>query len=189
LKKLIRHDSHNAITQAYDVLEKGGIIAYPTDTLYGLGCNSKNEIAIKKLNKIKNRSGPMSVIAPNKKTAISWMVIKNNQKYIIEDKLKNGNTIIIPVKKNICSSLITGNHNSLGIRIPKNSFCKKLSNLFPNPITSTSVNRTGKIPLTNSNDIYREFYEEIDLIIDNGVIDGIGSKIFLFKNGSWEQLR
>ena len=124
MKKLIKYDSYSAITIAYDVLKKGGIIAYPTDTLYGLGCNAKNINAIKNLNKIKNRSGPMSVIAPDKKTAISWMELKNNEKNIVKNKLNNGNTVIVPVKKNICSSLITGDNNSLGIRIPENSFAK-----------------------------------------------------------------
>ncbi len=189
MRKLIKYDSHNAIAIASDILKKGGIIAYPTDTLYGLGCNAKNVIAIKKLNKIKNRSGPMSVIATNKKTAISWMAIKNDEKNIVKNKLINGNTVIVPVKKNICSKLITGNNHSLGIRIPKHSFCQKLTNFFPDPITSTSVNKTGGKPLTNSNDIFTEFSKEIDLIIDGGVLNGTGSKIFLFNNGSWEKLR
>ena len=71
MKKLIKSSAPNAILEACDVLNKGGIIAYPTDTLYGLGCDSKNEKSIKKLNKIKNRSGPISVIAPNRSTAFN----------------------------------------------------------------------------------------------------------------------
>ena len=189
MKKLIKYDSYSAITIANDVLTKGGIIAYPTDTLYGLGCNAKNVSAIKNLNKIKNRSGPMSVIAPDKKTAISWMELKNNEKNIVKNKLNNGNTVIVPVKKHICSSLITGDNNSLGIRIPENSFCQKLTNLFPGPITSTSVNKTGEKPLTNAKDIFTEFSKQIDLIIDSGVINGTGSKILLYNRGSWKRLR
>ena len=61
--------------------------------------------------------------------------------------------------------------------------------MFPNPITSTSVNRTGQKPLTNPDDISNEFKSDIDLIIDDGIINGIGSKIFLFENGSWKKLR
>ena len=54
---------------------------YPTDTLlYGLGCDSKNEASIRKINKLKGRSGPISVIAPNKKTAIGWMCLKEIKK-------------------------------------------------------------------------------------------------------------
>ena len=187
--KLIKNNTPNAVLEACKVLSKGGIIAYPTDTLYGLGCDSKNERAITKLNKIKNRSGPISVIAPNRGTAINWISIKKNEKKTIKNKLKKGNTVIAQVKNNICSNLIVGNENTLGIRIPEHLFCKKLSELFPNPITSTSVNRTGEKPLTKPDDILNEFKKDIDLVIDDGIINGTGSKIFLFKNGFWKQLR
>ena len=189
MKKLIKSSAPNAVLEACNVLNKGGIIAYPTDTLYGLGCDSKNEKSIKKLNKIKNRSGPISVIAPNKSTAIDWMFVKKNHKATIKNKLKNGNTVIAPIKNNICSNLIAGNENTVGVRVPNHLFCKELSKLFQNPITSTSVNRTGKKPHTKPDDILNEFKDDIDLIIDDGIINGAGSKIFLFENGSWEQLR
>ena len=189
MKKLIKSSAPNAVLDACNVLNKGGIIAYPTDTLYGLGCDSKNEESIKKLNKIKNRSGPISVIAPNKNTAIDWMSINKNDKASVKNKLKNGNTVIAPIKNDICSNLIVGNKNTVGIRVPNHLFCTKLSKVFPNPITSTSVNRTGEKPLTKIDDILNEFKRDIDLIIDEGIINGVGSQIFLFKNGSWKQLR
>ena len=150
-----------------------------------MGCDSKNEKSIKKLNKIKNRSGPISIIAPNRTTAIDWMFVKKNHKAAIKNKLKNGNTVIAPIKNNICSYLIAGDKNTVGIRVPDHLFCNK----FPHPITSTSVNRTGEKPLTKPDDISNEFISDIDLIIDDGIINGVGSKIFLFENGSWEQLR
>ena len=189
MKKLIKINAPNVVLEACNILNEGGIIAYPTDTLYGLGCDSKNKKAIKKLNKIKDRSGPISVIAPNRKTAIDWMFIKENEKKTIKNKLKNGNTVITQVKNNICSNLIVGNGNTLGIRIPNHLFCKKLSKLFQNPITSTSANRNGEKPLTQPDDILNEFKKDIDLVIDDGIIHGTGSKIFLFKNGFWKQLR
>ena len=71
MNKLIHCNNSEAIKKTCQVLQKGGIIIYPTDTIYGLGCDAKNETAIKKINKIKNRIGPMSVIAPNKKTALA----------------------------------------------------------------------------------------------------------------------
>ena len=187
--RIIKYNSPSAVLQACDVLCKGGIIVYPTDTVYGLGCDSKNETAIKRLNKIKSRSGPISVIAPDKKIAMAWMSIKKNQIKSIKNKLKNGNTVIVPAKRNICSELIMGKGNSLGIRIPENHFCKMLSSLYLNPITSTSVNRTGKSPLTKPDDIRNEFKYDLDLIIDNGTINGSASKVFLFKDHVWEQLR
>ena len=187
--KLIKINSSNAALEACDVMHRGGIIAYPTDTIYGFGCDSKNEAAIRKLNKLKNRSGPISVIAPNRKTAIDWMNIKVHQKNRIKKKLINGTTVIAIAKKNICSSLIMGSGNTLGIRIPKHNFCKEISSLFPNPITSTSANISGKNPCIRAEDILKEFQDSIDLIIDGGIINGSGSKIFLLDNDVWKQLR
>lgn len=187
--KLIKINSPNAALQACEVLYKGGIIAYPTDTIYGFGCDSKNEASIKKLNKLKNRSGPISVMAPDRKTAIGWMSIRVNHKSKIKSKLINGNTVIATVKKNICSNLIMGEGGTLGIRIPEHDFCRELSSLFPNPITSTSANINGKSPLIKVEDILDEFGNSIDLIIDGGIIKGFGSKIFLLDDDVWKRLR
>ena len=187
--KLVKINSPDAALQACDVMYKGGIIAYPTDTIYGFGCDSKNETAIKKINKLKNRSGPISVIAPDRKTAINWMSVKRNQKDEVRKKLVNGNTVIVTAKPKVCSNLIMGSGSTLGIRIPKHDFCKELSILFPNPITSTSANINGEDPHTSAKDISKEFEDRIDLIIDGGFISGSGSKIFLLNNDVWKQLR
>ena len=67
----------NSITKACSVLKDGGIIVYPTDTIYGFGCDGKNDDAIKKLNTIKNRSGPISVLCPNINKALEWRKVLN----------------------------------------------------------------------------------------------------------------
>ena len=82
-----------------------------------------------------------------------------------------------------------GNGSTLGVRIPKHDFCRELSSLFPNPITSTSANVNGNRPHIRAEDILNEFDNGIDLIIDGGMINGSGSKIFLLDNDIWKQLR
>ena len=187
--KRIQYDSGYSLSKACDVLDNNGIIVYPTDTVYGFGCNANNDIAIKKLNKIKNRTGPMSVIAPNIEIASNWMDISSQYIPEAENIIGKTHTIIVPVKKNICSSLIKGDNNSLGIRIPSHPFCKKIALAYSSPITTTSVNRKGKEPLTDPEEIKNEFYNEIDLIIEDGVIEGAASKIYLFQNENWKILR
>lgn len=108
---------------------------------------------------------------------------------MISKKLGSASTIIAPVKKGIVSKLIMGEKNSLGIRIPKNNFCYQLSNSYPSPITTTSVNRTGQPPLTNPNQIQNEFGNKIDLIINAGIIEGKSSKIYLFHKNKLKQIR
>ena len=180
--KIIYWGNETAVGMACSVLKNGGVIVYPTDTLYGFGCDAKNESAIEKINTIKGRIAPMSVLAPNIKIAAKWMNIPKHDKNIILEKLGGSTTIIVPVKFGITSPSITGDNDTLGLRIPDHKFCQKLSEAYPNPITTTSVNRTKQKPLTNPEKILSEFTREIDLIIDDGIIEGSGSTIYNFQD-------
>ena len=180
--KIIYWKNETAVELACSVLKNGGVIVYPTDTLYGFGCDAKNESAIKKINTIKGRKTPMSVLAPNKEIAAKWMNIPNHDKNIVLEKLGGSTTIIVPVNDGITSPSITGDNDTLGLRVPDHKFCQKLSEAYPNPITTTSVNRTRQEPLTNPENILSEFSREIDLIIEDGIIEGSGSTIYNFQD-------
>ena len=97
--------------------------------------------------------------------------------------------MIIPVIDNVVSNSIIGDKQTLGIRIPDHYFCKRLSQAYPNPITTTSVNRTGQEPMKDPNKIIAKFYDEIDLMIDDGIIEGNASTIYILKNGDLKILR
>tara|TARA_B100001250_G_scaffold372670_1_gene358303 strand:- start:7589 stop:8188 length:600 start_codon:yes stop_codon:yes gene_type:complete len=182
LEKIIYWEDETAVELTCSVLTNGGVIVYPTDTLYGLGCDAKNESAIEKINAIKGRKSPMSVLAPNREIASKWMNISQNDKNIVLEKLGGSTTIIFPVKVGITSPSITGDNHSLGVRIPDHNFCQKLSHAYLNPITTTSVNRTKQAPLTSPKKILSEFSLEIDLIIEDGIIEGSGSTIYNFQD-------
>ena len=139
----------NSIDLSCSILKKGGVIIYPTDTLYGLGCDATNSKAIKKINLIKKRQTPISVITNSPSDILNWVNVQ--KKYIngILKKLTTSNTIIFPIKNNIVSDLILGEGNTLGVRIPKHDFCNQLTKAYKKPITTTSVNYTGEKPLTN----------------------------------------
>ena len=180
--KIIYWKNKTAVEMACSVLNNGGVIVYPTDTLYGFGCDAKNESAIEIINTIKGRKAPMSVLAPNIEIAAKWMNIPKHDKKIVLEKLGGSTTIIVPVKVGITSPTITGDNHTLGVRIPDHKFCQKLSEAYPNPITTTSVNRTRQKPLTNPEKIQFEFTREIDLIIEDGIIEGSGSTIYNFQD-------
>ena len=183
--KQINIDHPQAVKYIVDILEEGGVIVYPTDTLYGFGADATNSTAIEKINKIKGRSGPMSVMAADKIMAINWMGITKRQIELIDPHLDGAQTIIVPVKPNIVSSKILGEDNTLGIRIPNNKFCNELSFQFGKPIVSTSVNRTDKQPMNDPTQINSEFGSEIDLIIDAGTLPvSAGSTIYRLKNNT-----
>ncbi len=190
---MIKHidvDHPQAVKYAVNILMEGGVIIYPTDTIYGFGANATNDTAIEKINKIKGRSKSMSVMAANKDMAIGWMNITSKQIETIEPYLGGAQTLIAAVKPNTVSSRILGKNNTLGIRIPDNSFCNELSLQFGKPIVTTSVNRTGEQPMNDPVQIKSEFSSEIDLIIDAGTLpQSTGSTIYKIKNNDIIVLR
>ena len=186
----INWNNTGAVIKACEVLKKGGVLVYPTDTLYGFGCDAKNEQAIQTINTIKNRSGPMSVIAPSKDAVETWLKLPGSGgKMDVLKKLGGATTVIVPVKDNIVSKNISGNNQTLGIRIPDHPFCQKLSQNYSNPVTTTSVNRNKQRPLTNPDKIIKEFSHEIQLVIEDGIISETASTVYLFEKNKWKVLR
>lgn len=179
----------DSVSLSCSILDKGGVIVYPTDTIYGLGCDATNEHAIKKINLIKGRQTPISVMAPSETNIENWFNVEKRHKNKILKRVFSSDTHIIPIKNNIVSELILGNDKSLGIRKPNHSFCIQLSANYPNPITTTSVNRTGEPPLKDPKLIYNKFKGEIDLIIEGGILDNKGSKIYKYDGGKFICLR
>ena len=186
---LLNWDDNRALKQAKKIIIEGRIIVCPTDTLYGFGVDATNENSINQLNKLKNRTGPISVIAPDKNVVSTWIDIPTNEKDKALENLTPHRTIIYPVRKEVVNSLIIGPDNTLGIRIPAHPFCISLAKQCNVPITTTSVNRKGEFPKSNTNDILESFGNSIDLIIDDGKLSGPASSIYKYQSGSLNKLR
>ena len=190
MSKRININHHNAVKFAINILAEGGVIVYPTDTLYGFGADATNDEAIEKINRIKERNGPMSVMAANIDMALDWIDIRDKQTEVILPYLGGMQTLIIPVKNNIVNAKILGENNTLGIRIPNNNFCNELSSQFGKPIVSTSVNRSGQQPMNDPHQIELKFGLEINLLIESGTLSHPkGSIIYLFKDNNITILR
>ena len=177
--------------RSINILKKGGVIVYPTDTLYGFGVDANNNYAIERINKLKNRHSPMSVIACRFEQAMSWTNIKEKDIEIAKKILNSSSTLILDAKKNIVSNKILGKNNiTLGVRIPKHKFCYDISKEYDKPITTTSVNRRGEQPLNDPKSISRIFGEGIDLLIDGGKLrKSVGSKIYELKGSQAIRIR
>jgi len=186
---MIHWVKQGAIGKATKVLGENGVIVYPTDTLYGFGGNANSADAIQKINIIKGRTSPMSVLAPDKETALTWMEIPEEKHELIINCLREKTTVIVPIKNGIVHPLILGDGNSLGIRIPHHPFCKALSQSMSNPIITTSVNRTGKPPMRSPKKIEMEFANDVDLIIEDGDLSASASRIYIYKKGKLNILR
>ncbi len=154
------------IENSIHILTKGGIILYPTDTVWGIGCDATNLNAVKRIYKLKKRTEVKSMIV-----LVSDMdMLKeyvNNIPDITFDLIRSferPTTIIYPEAKNIAKNLV-GPDGSIAIRITKDVFCKQLLTLFGKPIVSTSANFSGDMtPLTFSM-IKPEIIKLVDYVV------------------------
>jgi len=155
-------------------ISEGKIFIYPTDTIYGLGCDAENEKAVEKIRKIKKRDmKSFSVIAPS----IKW--IEDNLIVDVDLKkyLPGAYTIILRKKNPEFLSWVSSNE-SLGVRIPKNRFCNKIRETGI-PFITTSVNFSGKKPANKISEISEEIKTQVDIIVDEGELEGKPSKLII----------
>lgn len=162
----------NQIDEIVAFLNQGKVIVYPTDTIYGLGCDAVNPKAIKKIYQIKQREKNKPLLILIK----SWCMVK---KYAFlnakQDKymrsLWPGPVSAILKKRNLLPSELAGDQGSVAVRMPKNNFLIDLLKKLDRPITSTSVNLSGEKSLLNPEEIIKYFKnkkQKPDLIITAG---------------------
>ena len=156
-----------------EVLE-GKIFVYPTDTIYGIGCNALQKKTVEKIREIKKRdSKPFSVIAPSFEWIIDNLVIDCN----LDEYLPGPYTIILK-KKNPDFLKWVSDSDALGIRVPKNDFCFEVQKSGV-PFITTSVNISGEKPITKISDIPLEIRKNVDFIIDAGELTGKPSTLVI----------
>lgn len=152
----------NDITSCLQTLNAGGIILYPTDTVWGIGCDATNENAVTKIYTVKKRNEEKSmIILVSEESTILQYISHPNP--IIFDYIKGihrPTTVIYGNARGLAKNLLNSD-GSVGIRIVKDSFCRQLINRFGKPIVSTSSNVSGFPPPAN--------FEDIDIQIKTGV--------------------
>lgn len=160
----------DVINEGIDVLTDGGVVLYPTDTVYGLGANIFNKAAVRKVYDIKKRSysKPLSILVSDIKAIKHVAEINAEYMDIIEKYLPGPYTLILR-KKSIVPYYVTANLIHVGIRIPENKIARGLSEIFP--ITTTSANLSNQEILDTPSKIIKQLDADIDLVIDVGRLD------------------
>lgn len=157
----------NVIDEAVKVLADGGVILYPTDTVYGLGANIFNRKAVKKVYNIKKRSylKPVSLLVSSKDAIPLVSKASLNQLNFIDKYLPGPYTFILKKSKIVPRHLTSGSAN-VGVRVPKSEIACSLAKIFP--ITTTSANLSNKDTLDTPEEILKQLGCEVDLIIAVG---------------------
>ena len=169
----------NQINSAIKTLNEGNILIYPTDTLYGLGADATNTSAIEKINKLKKRKTPLSIMVSSLNEIEKYAVINSDIKKELKKIFPGPFTALLQSKKTKLSYLVQNQSDKIGIRIPNHPFCLDLLNKYKKPIITTSVNTHGEKALNNINEIEKKF-SKINIYYQNNNLDSKGSTIIDF---------
>jgi tRNA threonylcarbamoyl adenosine modification protein (Sua5/YciO/YrdC/YwlC family) len=166
------------IDKAVSILKEGGVIAYPTDTIYGFGCDMYNKKAIQRIYQIKQRDPqkPFSFICSDLKN-ISLYAQVTNQAYKIMKRCLPGPYTFILLGTKLVPKIMTTKRKTVGLRVPDNNICLALVRTLGNPIISTSVGLSGREVLSDPSLIEETFGAQIDLTIDGGILPNQPSTI------------
>ncbi|MCX6743242.1 MAG: L-threonylcarbamoyladenylate synthase [Candidatus Parcubacteria bacterium] len=171
LKINSKNPEPDKIAQVVEILKNGGIIVYPTDTIYGLGCDIFNKKAVAKIYQLKKReqNKPMSIICAELKEIAKYALISDYAFQIFKKTLPGPYTFILKAKSQTPKTVLSKNR-TVGIRIPDNQICLEIVRKLGNPIITTSLNISGEEILTNPSQLSKEITNKIDLIIDAGIM-------------------
>lgn len=159
------------LDQAVEVLQQGGVIAYPTEAVYGLGCDPKNLSAVKKLLELKQRKKEKGLIlvASNFEQLKSYLLpLENNieKKLLASWKRQNGAiTWLVPVQKEV-SNYLKGQFDTLAVRVSNHPIVKELCEAFNGAIVSTSANISTQESARTSEQVKQIFGNKIDFILE-----------------------
>ncbi len=180
IKVDLNKDYSEAIREAIDILKLGGTIVYPTDTVYGLGCNALDEIAVRHIFDIKNRSSkPLPILARDMKW-VEELVYLNDQQRKLANKFWPGKFTLVLPKKDIVPPIVTTGLPAVGIRIADYVFTDKLLGAFGYPLVATSANISGEPATGDIDSIIASLSTQPrrpDLVIDAGVLPPSNSSV------------
>ncbi len=178
------------IDKAVEILKDGGIIAYPTDTIYGFGCDMYNKKAVQRIYQIKKRDPqkPFSFICSDLKN-ISLYAQVTNQAYKIMKRCLPGPYTFILLGTKLVPKIMVTKRKTVGIRVPNNNICLALVKTIGHPIISTSVGLSGGEVFSDPSLIEETFGPQIDVTIDGGLLANQPSTIISLIDDEVEVIR
>lgn len=184
-----QNPNYRDIKKVVDVLKLGGVIVYPTDTIYGLGCDIFDRDAIEKIYKIKNKNASGFSFICSDLTDIAKYAIVSDQAYKIMKRLLPGPYTFVFKATKLVPKIITPNKKTVAIRIPDSKICLELVKKLGRPIISTSVNLTNEPYFSDPLEIEKFCGDKVDLIIDAGILENDASSVIDFSSGYPEVVR
>jgi tRNA threonylcarbamoyl adenosine modification protein (Sua5/YciO/YrdC/YwlC family) len=159
------------ISQVAEILRQGGVIAYPTDTTYGIGCSIFNKRGLERIYQLKQREKkkPFSFICADLADVARYAKVSNYAFKILKRIFPGPYTFVLDASS-IVPDLLTTKQKTVGIRIPANRICLAIVRELGHPIVTTSANISGEDPIGDPYQIEDTLGKQLDLVIDGGVL-------------------
>jgi L-threonylcarbamoyladenylate synthase len=164
------------VAQAAEILRRGGVIAYPTETLYGLGALATSREGVDRVRKIKGKNEPMLVLVSGIEMAQKYARVDDRAVKLIKIFWPGPLTLIFSTDMDILAH-VRGPSSGIGMRSSSDKFARELVISAGGPVISTSANRSGSAPLETGKAIEQELGPELDLIVDDGPRSGMPSTV------------
>jgi len=183
------HPEPRKIQQAVDVLEKGGLIAYPTDTVYGLGCDLMNKNAIERLYQVKGmqKNNNLAFICHDLSNITKYAVVDNSAYRMLRHYLPGPYCFILQATREV-PKIVLAKQKTVGIRVPDHPVIIALTLALGRPIISTTAARPGGDPFIDPAEIRDEF-KGLDLVLDGGVGGDVPTTVVDLSEGNVEIIR
>ena len=178
------------ISRIVDSLRQGAVIVYPTDTIYGLGCDIFNSKGIKRIYHVKQRDArkPFSFICSDISDVANYCQVSNFAYKILKRHLPGPYTFVLEATRQV-PSLLTTKQKTVGIRIPDNPIALAIVRELGHPLVTTSANTTGDDPVNDPEEIEVRFGRSIDMVVDGGILMGDSSTVISLVDDNIEVLR
>jgi len=153
--------------EAVRILRSGGIILYPTDTVWGLGCDATNAVAVQRIYDLKRsvNKKSMLVLCASADMVVRYVDRAPGIAFEVMELATSPLTLILPGAVGVAENLIP-NEGTLGVRVPDHAFCQRMLRGLGRPIVSTSANLTGEATPTGLQEVAREIVEGVDFVVD-----------------------
>jgi tRNA threonylcarbamoyl adenosine modification protein (Sua5/YciO/YrdC/YwlC family) len=191
---LLRINPHNPqmrlVNKVVECLENGGVIAYPTDTIYGVGCDIFNKKAVKKIYQLKSRDvrKPFSFICFDLSDVTKYAQVSNFAFKIMKRRLPGPYTFVLEATRLVPDLLMT-KQRTVGIRIPENTIAEMVVKNLGHPLVTTSANISGEDALGDPHEIEAVLGKQLDMVVDGGIIFSEPSTVISLVDDEIEILR
>jgi L-threonylcarbamoyladenylate synthase len=181
-----------AIENAAQVIRSGGLVAFPTETVYGLGADGLNSIAVAKIFETKRRPAfnPLILHIASKNDLQKFAFINDNRIENLINKFWPGPLTLVLLKRDIVPDIVTSGNTTVAIRMPAHPVALKLIEKSGSPIAAPSANKFGHLSPTEASHVYKSIGDKVDVILDGGKCSvGVESTIIQFNEGRFFMLR